>query len=48
MTVRLTDEERNAIQDSSGAPGRLLRGHFETIERIIEARLATKPEDDPQ
>lgn len=39
-TVRLYSNERNAIQDSSGAPGRLNRKHFEAIERIIAAREA--------
>jgi hypothetical protein len=38
--VTLTASEQASIQDSSGAPGRLSRSHFEAIERIIAARVA--------
>lgn len=38
--LRLTAAEREAVQDSSGAPGRLGRKHFEAVERILADRLA--------
>ena len=39
-TTGLTAAERAAIQDSSGAPGRLSRRHFEAVERIVATREA--------
>lgn len=39
-TVSLFSDEVCAIQNSSGAPGRLDRAHFEAIERIIATRLS--------
>jgi hypothetical protein len=38
--VALTAAEQALVQDSSGAPGRLSRRHFEAVERIIAAREA--------
>jgi hypothetical protein len=44
-TVTLTDDERALIQDSSGAPGRLSRAHFEAVARIVAARVAALTAD---